>query len=103
MSIDGDRRTARGRWSVKAARRECENGYNLFPCHVEPLHDFLDARTGFEVLENSGTGIRVPLNTQAPLRLPGMLSTAGHCDRSGLAIIGSPSCSMQKRTAWAVM
>src|SRR5579859_2177447 len=28
------------------------------------------------------TGMRVPLSTQAPLTLPGMLSTAGHCDQS---------------------
>src|SRR5665213_3054482 len=27
-------------------------------------------------------GMRVPRNTHAPLRLPGMLSTAAHCDRS---------------------
>src|SRR5437763_17180206 len=31
------------------------------------------------------TGIRVPLNTQAPLTLPGMLSTAEHCDQSRIA------------------
>lgn len=28
------------------------------------------------------TGIRVSLNTHAPLTLPGTLSTAGHCDQS---------------------
>jgi len=33
------------------------------------------------------TGVRVPLNTHAPLRLPGMLSTAGHCDQSRVAIL----------------
>jgi len=32
------------------------------------------------------TGMRVPLNTHAPLTLPGTLSTAGHCDQSRLAI-----------------
>src|SRR5436190_21975218 len=32
------------------------------------------------------TGIRVPRKTQAPLTFPGMLSTAGHCDQSRLAI-----------------
>jgi len=30
------------------------------------------------------TGMRVSLNTQAPLSLPGTLSTAGHCDQSEL-------------------
>src|SRR5712671_4754357 len=32
------------------------------------------------------TGTRVPRKTQAPLTFPGMLSTAGHCDQSRLAI-----------------
>src|SRR5438552_9413875 len=34
----------------------------------------------------AATGIRVPLSTHAPLILPGMLSTAGHCDQSRLAM-----------------
>jgi hypothetical protein len=29
---------------------------------------------------------RVSRNIHAPLRLPGMLSTAGHCDQSGVAV-----------------
>jgi hypothetical protein len=29
----------------------------------------------------------VSRNTHAPLRLPGMLSTAGHCDQSRLAMM----------------
>ncbi len=33
------------------------------------------------------TGIRVPLNTHAPLTLPGMLSTAGHWDQSRIATL----------------
>src|SRR5450755_2734620 len=32
------------------------------------------------------TGIRVSLNTHAPLRLSGTLSTAGHCDQSRVAM-----------------
>src|SRR6266849_5655559 len=32
------------------------------------------------------TGVRVPRSTHAPLTLPGMLSTAGHCDQSRVAI-----------------
>src|SRR5277367_2512896 len=32
------------------------------------------------------TGIRVSRNTQAPLTLPGTLSTAGHCDQSRAAM-----------------
>jgi hypothetical protein len=36
------------------------------------------------------TGSRVPLNTQAPLTLPGMLSAAGHWDQSSTAMVGTP-------------
>jgi hypothetical protein len=32
--------------------------------------------------KTTATGVRVPLNTQAPLTLPGTLSTAGHSDQS---------------------
>jgi len=52
----------------------------------------------------AATGIRVPRSTHAPLTLPGMLSTAGHCDQSRLAIVGSlnlriaPACSGRKKT-----
>src|SRR5258706_11450563 len=36
------------------------------------------------------TGMRVSLNTHAPLTLPGMLSTAGHCDQSRVAMFLPP-------------
>src|SRR5258707_6239761 len=36
------------------------------------------------------TGIRVPRNTHAPLRLSGTLSTAGHCDQSRVAMFLPP-------------
>src|SRR6202161_2167642 len=36
------------------------------------------------------TGIRVPFNTQAPLTLPGMLSTTGHSDQSITAMVLPP-------------
>src|SRR5208282_686340 len=36
------------------------------------------------------TGNRVPRNTQAPLLLPGTLSTAGHWDQSSAAMTGAP-------------
>jgi len=36
------------------------------------------------------TGVRVPLNNQAPLTLPGILSTAGHCDQSKACCIHLP-------------
>src|ERR1700733_9643608 len=44
------------------------------------------------------TGIRVSLNTQATLTLPGMLSTAGHCDQSRFAMfLPSLHCSVLRR------
>jgi hypothetical protein len=36
------------------------------------------------------TGVRVPLNTHAPLRLPGTLSTAGHWDQSRSGMFRTP-------------
>lgn len=72
---------------IETSGREFEYGYDLFPRHVEPLHDLLDTRPGFEIFENVETGIRVSLNTHAPLTLPGILSTAGHLDQSRLAMI----------------
>src|SRR5579862_2297289 len=41
----------------------------------------------------TAAGVRVPLNTHAPLTLPGTLSTAGHWDQSSAAI--TISCSIQ--------
>ena len=42
------------------------------------------------------TGSRVPLNTQAPLALPGMLSTTGHWDQSSAAIVETPHSSLRQ-------
>src|SRR5712664_1649781 len=39
--------------------------------------------------KTTATGVRVPLNTQAPLTLPGMLSTTAHWDQSSAAMIDS--------------
>src|SRR5579859_895950 len=39
------------------------------------------------------TGIRVPRNTHAPLTLPGIRSTAEHCDQSRTAMSPSSGCS----------
>src|SRR5450631_1166106 len=41
----------------------------------------------FKFSKIAATGIRVPRNTHAPLTLPGMLSTAGHCDQSRVAML----------------
>jgi hypothetical protein len=46
----------------------------------------------FKFSKIAETGTRVPRNTHAPLTLPGMLSTAGHCDQSRLlAMICAPA------------
>src|SRR5207245_11778092 len=42
----------------------------------------------FRFSKMTETGMRVPLSTHAPLTLPGMLSTAGHCDQSSAATEG---------------
>src|SRR6266404_4199236 len=54
MSIGGRHRAGGRRWGIKTAGSKFKHRNNLFPRHVEPLHDFLDTCTGFEVLENGG-------------------------------------------------
>jgi len=56
---------------------------------IEPFNYVVQIRPGFEILEIVDTGIRVPLRAQAPLTLPGMLSTPGHCDqsRAGISVL----------------
>src|SRR3954452_11421480 len=43
--------------------------------------------------KTTAAGVRVPLNTQAPLTLPGTLSTSGHSDQSSAAMDRPPSDS----------
>ncbi len=45
------------------------------------------------------TGRRVPLNTQAPLTFPGILSTAGHWDQSSAAMNSPPSLQITANCA----
>ena len=72
-------------------RREFQHRYHLFPRDVKPVHHLTDSRSRSGLSNTTETGVRVSRNTQAPLRLPGMLSTAGHCDQSRLAMICAPS------------
>lgn len=44
------------------------------------------------------TGMRVSLNTHAPLTLPGTLSTAAHCDQSRLAIVYAALLRVRQET-----
>jgi len=59
-----------GRRGIKTAGSKLEHGYNLFPRHVEPLHDFLDTCAGLEVLENGGNRhagvLKNPCATESP-------------------------------------
>src|ERR1017187_5635777 len=76
---------------VKTPRREFQHRCHLFPRDVKPVHHLTDSRSRSRLSNTTETGVRVSRNTQAPLRLPGMLSTAGHCDQSRLAMICAPS------------
>jgi len=62
-----------------------KNRFNLFPRHVELFHNFRNAQV-FQVFEygrNRHTGVA---KHPSPLRLPGTLSTAAHCDQSRIAV-----------------
>lgn len=52
----------------------------------ELLDHFFNRHAGLQVFEKDLTGVRVPRKSQAPLTLPGMLSTAGHSDQSSAMI-----------------
>src|SRR5277367_766503 len=89
MSIDGF-----GWWlhrrHIKASRREFDDGHHLFLRQMEPVHISLTVAPTSRLSNTTETGVRVSRNTHAPLRLPGMLSTEGHCDQSRAGIF-SPS------------
>ena len=71
---------------MKTKRRKIQDFCYLFPRYIEPFNNLINAGSRFQILKYSSYGIRVPRNTQAPLTLPGTLSTAGHCDQSSVAI-----------------
>ncbi len=83
MSIEG----GAGR-RVEAAGGKLKHLVDLFARDVELLDDFVDRGASFEVFEYGG--MRVLRNTHAPLRRPGTLSTAGHCDQSSVGILVTP-------------
>lgn len=58
-------------------------GPHLGTCHAELINQLVHAHI-LKIVEHGGD--RVPLKTQASLRLPGTLSMAGHCDQSSVAI-----------------
>ena len=59
-----------------------QHGVYLLAGDREFIHDLFHGQACFQILKYSGYRHAVSLNTQAPLTLPGMLSTAGHCDQS---------------------
>jgi hypothetical protein len=65
---------------------EFQHGLNLLSCDAELLHQLVNAHI-LQILEYSGDRRPCVLDTHAPLRLPGMLSTAGHCDQSSVAMV----------------
>jgi hypothetical protein len=78
--------TGRNGVRAKALSHEIQYGQHLLPRHVELLDDLVDAEI-LEVLDDGGHWQASTLEHQAPLTLPGMLSTAGHWDQSSAAML----------------
>src|ERR1035438_3956559 len=51
IRIDHLGRVLHTRWRVQTSRREFQHCHHLFPRHVEPLHDFVNRGSGFEVFK----------------------------------------------------
>jgi hypothetical protein len=73
---------------VETPGGELEHGLDLLPRNRELLQHLVNAQPSSRFSKTIATSVRVPLNTQTPLTLPGMLSTAGHWDQSSEAIGG---------------
>ncbi len=88
MRIDRHCRTAlrrgRGR-SIETAGRELQHG--TICSRVTSNHSIISSMVAPDSRFSNtvDTGIRVSLNTHAPLTLPGMLSTVGHWEHSSIA------------------
>jgi hypothetical protein len=96
MSIEGG--AGRGwSWSVEAAGGKLKYLVDLFARDVELLDDFVDRGAASRFSNTAETGMRVLRNTHAPLRRPGTLSTAGHCDQSS---VGTRSRATSKSTGY---
>lgn len=78
-----------------------QNNLNLFPRHAEFLHKLVNAHV-LKLSNTVETGIRVFVKTYAPLRLPGMLSTAGHCDQSSVVAIAKLLLFFQRKAYTAI-
>ena len=67
---------------LKAAGREGDHAFDLFPRHVVLFGDFVDTRTVFETFDDKLDGRAAVPEDHARLTLPGMLSTSWHWDQS---------------------
>jgi hypothetical protein len=77
-------------WACQIAAGKIENRIDLFPRQpVVQLNQFVDSNAVIQILQHNRDGLRVSLNTHAPLTFPGTLSTAGHCDQSSCFIKSS--------------
>jgi hypothetical protein len=78
---------------IEAPGCEFKHRLNLLPRDIVLLDYFFNARAHFKVFKNrSHRHPGILKKTHAPLRLPGTLSTAGHCDQSRLpAMMSAPS------------
>ena len=75
--IDEDAHLLCGRGEFKAAGHEVKNRFHLLARQpIVKLYQFIDGDAIFEFTSTADTGMRVSLNTHAPLTLPGTLSTA---------------------------
>jgi hypothetical protein len=82
------------RWCLrKAFGGKVQYRSDFFSSHVEDFADLSDGHPGFEIFEDGLNGHAVPQKTHAPLTLPGMLSTAEHCDQSRVDILESSMTS----------
>jgi len=79
-----------GRRRIKTPRSKFEHCQYLLSRQMKPMHDLVDAGPVLQVAKHDRSRCPTPRNTQAPLRLPGMLPTAGHCDQSRLAMRCTP-------------
>jgi hypothetical protein len=75
----GQRRCAnRNRRRVEAAGGKFQHCLNLLRRYMKLLDDFSMLEPASRFSKTVATGMRVPRNTHAPLRLSATLSTAGH-------------------------
>src|SRR4030095_9311427 len=97
---------AHQRWAAGASRLRAANSSTALTCsrvtgNCSITSSMVIPSSRFS--KTTATGVRVPLNTQAPLTLPGTLSTAGHSDQSRAAMHRPPSDSSLRDIGRAVI